>query len=82
MTKQRSKDIISVIVPVYNVKNYVSQCIESIINQSYTNLQIILVDDGSTDGSGEICDKYMRTDSRIQVIHKKMEVLPHLAGQV
>lgn len=75
MTKQCSEDIISVIVPVYNVENYISQCIESIINQSYINLQIILVDDGSTDSSGEICDKYMQNDSRIQVIHKKNEGL-------
>ncbi len=63
-------DTISVIVPVYNVENYVGQCIESIINQSYTELQIILVDDGSTDQSGLICDEYANKDTRIQVIHK------------
>lgn len=62
---------LSVIVPVYNVANYVSDCIESIIHQSYKNIEIILVDDGSTDKSGSICDKYALKDSRIKVIHKK-----------
>lgn len=62
--------LISVIVPIYNVEEYLSRCIESIINQTYGNLQIILVDDGSTDGSGNICDMYARKDERIQVIHK------------
>lgn len=63
-------ELISVIVPVYNVQEYLGECIESIINQTYTNLEIILVDDGSTDGSGEICDAYKLKDSRIRVIHK------------
>lgn len=61
--------LISVIVPVYNVKAYLSECIESICMQTYGNLQIILVDDGSTDGSGEICDTYAGKDRRIQVLH-------------
>lgn len=63
------KDLISVIVPVYNVKDYLSKCIESICGQTYENLQIILVDDGSTDGSGEICDIYAGKDRRIEVLH-------------
>jgi len=63
--------LISVIVPVYNVYKYVDKCIESIINQSYKNLDIILVDDGSTDGSGDICENYKNKDKRISVIHKK-----------
>lgn len=63
--------LISIVVPVYNVEAYAEQCIESILNQSYKNLQIILVDDGSTDRSGEICDFYRQRDSRIEVIHKK-----------
>lgn len=63
--------LISVIVPVYNVAEYLSQCIESIINQTYRNLQIILVNDGSTDQSGQICDHYAQQDSRIQVIHQQ-----------
>lgn len=61
--------LISVIVPVYNVKDYLTRCIESICKQTYGNLQIILVDDGSTDGSGEICEAYARQDKRIQVLH-------------
>ena len=63
--------LISVIVPVYNVMNYLKQCLDSIIQQTYSNLEIILVDDGSTDQSGSICDKYEERDSRITVIHKK-----------
>lgn len=64
-------DLISVIVPVYNVKDYLQECIESIKKQTYNNLEIIVVDDGSTDGSGELCDKLSLTDSRISVYHKK-----------
>ncbi|BBF44125.1 putative glycosyltransferase [Lachnospiraceae bacterium KM106-2] len=60
----------SVIVPVYNVERYLKQCLDSILNQSYTDLEIILVDDGSTDQSGDICDEYAKKDSRIKVIHK------------
>lgn len=62
--------MISVVVPVYNVEKYVAECIESIINQTYRDLEIILVDDGSTDNSGAICDKYSKEDERIRVIHK------------
>lgn len=62
--------IISVIVPVYNVEMYLSQCVESIINQTYPHLEIILVDDGSTDASGQLCDRYAEKDTRIKVIHK------------
>lgn len=62
---------ISVIVPIYNVELYVRRCINSIINQQYSNLEIILVDDGSTDSSGLICDEYLALDNRIRVVHKK-----------
>lgn len=62
---------ISVIVAIYNIEDYVSECISSIINQTYTNLEIILVDDGSTDSSGKICDNFQKKDDRIAVIHKK-----------
>ena len=62
--------LISVIVPVYNVKNYLRQCIESIMAQTYGDIEVILVDDGSTDGSGEICDEYAEKDARLRVIHK------------
>ncbi|MCH4192424.1 MAG: glycosyltransferase [Butyrivibrio sp.] len=63
--------LISVIVPVYNVQNYLTDCVNSIVTQTYHNLQIILIDDGSTDKSGIICDQLQQTDARIEVIHKK-----------
>lgn len=63
--------MLSVIVPIYNMELYLEQCIESIINQTYRNLEIILVDDGSTDNSGAICDRYAAADKRIKVIHKE-----------
>lgn len=62
---------ISVIIPVYNVEKYVSKCISSILNQTYKNFQLILVDDGSTDTSGTICDEFACVDDRIEVIHKE-----------
>lgn len=62
---------ISVIIPVYNVEKYIKKAIESVINQTYKNLEIILVDDGSTDNSGFICDEYANIDERITVIHKE-----------
>lgn len=62
---------ISVIVPVYNVEKYIRKCVDSILNQTMQDLEIILVDDGSTDRSGEICDEYREKDIRIKVIHKK-----------
>lgn len=66
---------VSVIVPIYNVAEYLEKCISSIIGQTYNRLQIILVDDGSTDGSAQICDQYAGMDSRVIVIHKKNEGL-------
>lgn len=60
---------VTIIVPVYNVKSYLSKCIESILVQTYTELQILLIDDGSSDGSGEICDQYAKMDWRIEVVH-------------
>lgn len=62
--------LLSVIVPVFNVENYLKECIDSIQSQTYRNLEIILVDDGSTDKSGTICDNYAETDSRFIVLHK------------
>lgn len=64
-------ELISVIIPVYKVEKYLRQCIESIISQTYTNLEIILVDDGSPDSCGDICDEYALNDSRIKVIHQE-----------
>ena len=63
-------DLISIIIPVYKVEKYLEKCIESVLKQTYTNLQIILVDDGSPDNCGKICDEYAKKDSRIEVIHK------------
>lgn len=68
-------DKISIIVPVYNVSKYIRKCLDTIINQTYTNLEIILIDDGSTDDSGNICDEYAKRDKRIKVIHKENEGL-------
>lgn len=64
-------EYLSIIVPVYNIEQYLSKCIESILEQTLENIEVILVDDGSTDNSGDICDDYARKDSRIKVIHKK-----------
>lgn len=63
--------LVSVIVPVYNVENYVNECIDSILQQKYENIEVIIVDDGSTDGSGSICDHYGEYDERVIVIHKQ-----------
>ena len=65
-----NKPLVSIIVPVYNVEAYLDECMQSVINQTYTNLEIILVDDGATDASGKMCDEYAKKDSRITVIHK------------
>ena len=63
--------MVSVIIPIYNVEDYLEECIRSVCDQSYTNLEIILVDYGSPDGSPAICDAWAKKDSRIRVIHKK-----------
>lgn len=68
---ENQKQKVSVIVPIYNVVQYLPQCIESLCMQTYENIEIILVDDGSTDGGGYICDQYAERDQRIKVIHKK-----------
>ena len=63
-------DKISVIIPVYRVEEHLRECVDSVINQTYTNLEIILVDDGSPDSCPQICDEYARADDRVKVIHK------------
>lgn len=65
------KPLISVIVPVYNIENYLSACVHSLLAQTYRNLEILLIDDGSTDGSGKLCDEFQQRDDRITVIHKQ-----------
>ena len=67
----QEQPLISVIVPVYKVEAYLDPCVESIINQTYRNLEIILVDDGSPDRCPEMCDAWAAKDSRIKVVHKK-----------
>ena len=62
--------LVSIVVPIYNVEKYIDKCVDSIINQTYKNLEIILVDDGSPDNCGDIADKYAELDNRIKVIHK------------
>ena len=62
---------VSVIVPVYNIENYIEECICSILEQSYNDLELILVDDGATDSSGDICDKFSQKDNRVKVIHRE-----------
>ena len=66
-------DLISVIIPVYNVNNYLDKCLETVVNQTYSSLEIILINDGSTDGSKEKCDEWVKKDDRIKVIHKENE---------
>ena len=74
LQNQGEQPLISVVVPVYNVAEYLPECVDSIINQTYKNLEIILVDDGSPDACPDICDEYAKRDSRILVIHKKKVV--------
>lgn len=67
---KKNSALISVIIPVYNVESYLSRCVDSVVRQTYKYLEIILVDDGSTDSSGEMCDTYEKIDDRVKVIHK------------
>src|SRR4051812_27027229 len=67
----KMSEVVSIVVPIYNVQKYIHRCIHSILNQTYSNLEVILVDDGSPDNCPQICDDYAQLDSRIRVIHKK-----------
>lgn len=71
MMENKEKAVVSVIVPVYNVEKYLCQCVDSVLSQEYPHLEVILVDDGSSDSSPEICDNYALQDGRVKVIHKK-----------
>ena len=66
-----NRPVISVIVPVYNVEKYLGQCIDSILKQSFQNFELLLIDDGSPDESGKICDEYAAKDGRVRVFHKE-----------
>lgn len=70
MEEKWQKDMVSVIIPVYKVEKYLEQCLDSILNQTYSRMEILLVDDGSPDRCGEICDDYAGRDARVRVIHK------------
>ena len=63
--------LVSIVIPIYNVEKYIHKCIESVLGQTYKNLEIILVEDGSPDRCPSICDKYAQEDKRIKVVHKK-----------
>ena len=67
----RNLPLLTIIIPVYNTEKYLERCVESVRNQTYDNLEIILIDDGSTDASGGICDRLAEEDGRIVVLHKK-----------
>lgn len=68
------KGKVTVVVPIYNVQSYLNRCIESIVNQTYKSLEILLIDDGSPDNCPKMCDEWAEKDSRIKVIHKKTKV--------
>ena len=64
-------ELVSIVVPVYNIEKYIENCVESLQKQTYENIEILLVDDGATDESGSICDRFAQKDGRIRVLHKK-----------
>ena len=65
--------LISIIIPIYNVEPFIRKCLDSLLKQTYSNIEVLLVDDGSLDGCGEICDEYANNDNRFIVIHKQNE---------
>ena len=78
---QGQTDLISVIIPVYKVEKYLDKCVQSVVDQTYRNLEIILVDDGSPDRCGEMCDAWAQKDSRIKVIHKIISLF-HISDHI
>ena len=73
--REDNRPKISIIVPAYNVESWLNRCIDSILSQEYSNLEIIIVDDGSTDGSSKICDEYAEKDKRVHLIHQENQGL-------
>ena len=63
-------NLISIVIPVYNVEKYLNRCVVSVVKQTYSNIEIILVDDGSKDNSGDLCEEWKKKDNRIVVVHK------------
>ena len=75
------ESLISVIIPIYNTESYIGVCLESLVKQTYTNFEVLMIDDGSADGSGRICQEYTESDSRFIIIGKKMVEFPLLVIQ-
>ena len=73
--KKETSSLVSIIVPVYRVEDYLFRCVSSLVKQTYSKLEIILVDDGSPDSCGALCDDWASNDSRIKVVHKKNEII-------
>ena len=73
--------LVSIVVPIYNVRNYLQQCLDSVLGQTYQNMEILLIDDGSTDGSNRICDEYEKQDSRVRVFHTENRGLASARNQ-
>ena len=71
LNKETSKSLVSIIIPAYNVEKYIEKCLSSILEQTYTNIEVVVVDDGSTDKTGQLIDSVTQQDSRVHVIHKK-----------
>ena len=67
----KTDTLVSIIVPIYKAENYINRCVDSILNQTFKDFELLLIDDGSPDKSGYICDEYAKKDNRIRVIHKK-----------
>ena len=76
MEKKNDNDIVSIIIPVYRVEKYLDECIQSVLNQTYNKIEIILIDDGSDDNCPIMCDDYAKKDKRIKVIHQENLGLP------
>lgn len=70
-SQQNSNKLISIILPIYNIEEYIDRCMQSLLKQTYTNVELLMIDDGSTDGCKEICDSYLNVDKRIRVFHKE-----------
>ena len=82
LDNRKNKTLVSVVVPVYKVEKYLDRCVKSLVNQTYKDIEIILVDDESPDNCPQICDRYVAKYTYVKVVHKKMMVLDRLATAV